>query len=204
MPAGDNRDQIDSAKRAAILAVGRDLFLSQGFTHTAMADIAAKADISTATLYKYFTSKEELFAAVVKAAGQSASSYDDILAGDPDAAEALRRAARIYLAAQFEGRLNDLFRIVLAEARAAPSLAKEIFDVVTTGRYESFKAILDVLVQRGRLVPHDTMESSIFASGMIKELFVWPALFKADYRLPINTDRQIASIIEVFLARYGA
>lgn len=203
MPAGDNRDQLDGAKRAAVLAVGRDLFLSRGFTRTAMADVAANADVSTATLYKYFASKEELFAAVVKAAGQSASSYDNILAGDPDAAEVLRRAAGIYLAAQFEGRLNDLFRIVLAEARAAPSLAKEIFDVVATGRYESFKAILDVLVARGQLVPHDTMESAIFASGMIKELFVWPALFKADYKLPINTDRRIASIIDVFLARYG-
>lgn len=204
MPAEDNRDQLDSAKRGAILAAARELFLDHGFTRAAMAEIARNADVSTATLYKHFASKEELFAAVVKEAARSALNYDEVLAGDPDAVEALRRAARTYLSAQFDKRLNDLMRIIIAEARSAPSLAAEMFDVVVTRRYESFKAVLDILVARGQLKPHDTTVSAVFASGMIKELFVWPALFNADYRLPINAERRIAAAIEMFLARYGA
>lgn len=204
MPVGDSRGSLDRAKYEAILAAGRDLFLAQGFTRTAMADVAGNADVSTATLYKHFASKEALFAAVVKEAARSVSIYEDVLAGDPDAAEALRRAARIYLAAQFEGRLNDLFRIVLSESRSAPSLAAETFEIVATRRYESFGVILDRLIARGRLKPHDTMESAILASGMIKEIFVWPALFKPSYKLPNDTEHKIAAIVEIFLARYGA
>ena len=52
-------------KRQAILHVGRRLFLQKGYAGTSMDEVAAAADVSKVTIYKYFSDKQTLFAAVV-------------------------------------------------------------------------------------------------------------------------------------------
>ena len=49
------------ARRAALLAAARDVFQEVGFDQASMDMIAARVGSSTATLYRYFESKESLF-----------------------------------------------------------------------------------------------------------------------------------------------
>ena len=53
-------------KREHILKVAYAAFLGEGYAATSMSSIAAKVGGSKATLYNYFSSKEELFAAVIE------------------------------------------------------------------------------------------------------------------------------------------
>jgi AcrR family transcriptional regulator len=53
-------------KRAAIVKIAYEAFLTDGYAATSMSSIAAKVGGSKATLYNYFASKEELFAAVIE------------------------------------------------------------------------------------------------------------------------------------------
>lgn len=57
-------------KRTAILLASKELFLLQGYEKTSMAEVAAKAGGSKATLYSYFSSKEEIFDAVMEASAE--------------------------------------------------------------------------------------------------------------------------------------
>src|SRR5271155_348052 len=52
-------------RRATIVDIAHAAFLADGYAATSMSTIAAKVGGSKATLYNYFSSKEELFAAVV-------------------------------------------------------------------------------------------------------------------------------------------
>lgn len=52
-------------KRQAIVAVAREVFRKKGYATASMAEISARLGGSKATLYSYFSSKEELFAAVI-------------------------------------------------------------------------------------------------------------------------------------------
>ena len=52
-------------RRKAILDIARDIFLSQGYAATSMSQVAARLGGSKGTLYNYFSSKEELFSAMV-------------------------------------------------------------------------------------------------------------------------------------------
>ncbi|WOF74183.1 TetR/AcrR family transcriptional regulator [Parvibaculaceae bacterium PLY_AMNH_Bact1] len=61
------RTRVSESKRKSILSAARSVFLLNGFQDAAMAGIARKADVSTATLYKHFKSKERLFDAVANA-----------------------------------------------------------------------------------------------------------------------------------------
>jgi AcrR family transcriptional regulator len=56
----------DEAKKK-ILAAGRDIMGSKGYQATTMDDIARHVGVSKATLYLYFSSKEELVIEIVKA-----------------------------------------------------------------------------------------------------------------------------------------
>lgn len=52
------------AKRDAIVQIAAEVFLEEGFEGTSMAQISARLGGSKRTLYGYFESKEDLFAAV--------------------------------------------------------------------------------------------------------------------------------------------
>jgi TetR/AcrR family transcriptional repressor of mexJK operon len=59
------RDQNREARRAALVSAGRDAFLEHGYAATSMSTIAARLGGSKGTLWAYFPSKEDLFAAVL-------------------------------------------------------------------------------------------------------------------------------------------
>ncbi|HEX7775948.1 MAG TPA: TetR/AcrR family transcriptional regulator [Parvibaculum sp.] len=199
-----HRGPISAGKHAAILKAGLQHFLRHGYSGANVAEIAGEADVSTATLYKYFRSKEELFAAVVVNAAQSAAGYSDFAQMEGSAAEILTKIAERYLDVQFDNRVNDLHRIVIGEVVTAPKLAREMYQYVVERRHESFRLVLDAMVSRGLLRPHDTALSASLATGMIKELVIWPALFDPAYRPPENIREQVREGIELLLSYYGS
>ncbi len=54
------------ARPAELTAAALELFVERGYSATRLDDVAARAGVSKGTLYLYFSSKEELFKAVVR------------------------------------------------------------------------------------------------------------------------------------------
>lgn len=59
-PRGDREKRRRRENREAILLAAEAVILRRGFTATSMDDVAAEADFSKATVYRYFRSKAEL------------------------------------------------------------------------------------------------------------------------------------------------
>ena len=59
------REHRSLEKRRAILDAATALFASRGITAVTMATLAAEAGVSTATLYRHFAAKEDVFACVI-------------------------------------------------------------------------------------------------------------------------------------------
>ncbi|GHV07870.1 hypothetical protein AGMMS50229_15380 [Campylobacterota bacterium] len=68
------RDRTVSANRDRFIDVAFSLFLRKGFADTSMSEIAREAGGSLATIYKYFGSKDALFAVVLQA--KSSATYE--------------------------------------------------------------------------------------------------------------------------------
>jgi AcrR family transcriptional regulator len=64
------RRRDSSASRAALLDAAAELFAERGYDRTTVRDIAAQAGVNQALLFRYFGSKDALFAAVVARAGR--------------------------------------------------------------------------------------------------------------------------------------
>ena len=58
-------EEYERTRRHEILAAAAVCFSHQGFSATSMPDIAAEVGLSVGALYRYFSSKEDLFLAVV-------------------------------------------------------------------------------------------------------------------------------------------
>jgi len=198
-----HRKKVSAQKRAAILDAARANFLRNGYSRAGMADIAREADVSTATLYKHFTSKEALFTTVVKEAARGSGNYDGLITPQDSARDALYKICRGYLSAQFDDGATALMRIVIAEVPGAPDLARDMYEILGNRRSDSLMSVIGMLIEQGKLRPHDAAFSMRLGGGMLKEVFVWPALFDAEATLPPDTDEKIHGILDAFLALYG-
>ncbi|HEY4456566.1 MAG TPA: helix-turn-helix domain-containing protein, partial [Pseudonocardiaceae bacterium] len=58
------------ATRAALLTAARDLFAERGFDQTTVRDIAARAGVNQALLFRYYGSKDGLFHAIMASTGR--------------------------------------------------------------------------------------------------------------------------------------
>jgi len=148
-PAADKKARSETARaarREEILASARAVFARQGFRGTTIADIAEEAGIALGTIYLYFPSKDDVFAALNE--GFNALIAASLTTSEPtDSLDAAIRI-RVYnvFAACAENR--DLVRLVILntdpetatsmrlrrsdEARTSP-LAKIIEDAAAQG-----------------------------------------------------------------------
>ena len=193
---------MSEAKRASILKAGRNHFLKNGYSGTGVAEIAREADVSTATLYKHFPSKEVLFEAVVTDAYIADEHPAPPFEGDIEAffVGLISR----YLRLQFDRQLNALARVVIAEVPSAPALAQGLLENYVGARYRTIENTIAQLIERGKLRPHDAHYGARFLAGAVRDHFVWPALFDAAATLPDDTDAVIGRIVRDYLKLYAA
>jgi TetR/AcrR family transcriptional repressor of mexJK operon len=126
-------------KRSEIIGVAGALFLREGYGSVSMATIASALGGSKGTLYGYFSSKEEIFAAFVIAAGEQRREEFLLL---PEAGAGLRTTLTAlginYLRLLLSPEIMAINRLVIAEAARFPELGRIFFE-------NGPKSIIDVI-----------------------------------------------------------
>lgn len=118
----------DPVKRAAVLTAAQRLFLSNGFAGTSMDAVADAAGVSKLTAYKYFGSKQELFATAVAAKCESAFGAIDVGDGtDQDLRDCLIRFGRAFLALILDPGALAVHHLVIVERERTPELGPLFF-----------------------------------------------------------------------------
>lgn len=115
-------------RRANIIAVARQHFFEHGYSGTNMSAIAAKLGGSKGTLWSYFPSKEELFAAVIEDTAAGIRSNIDVSGPKDDPVELLRRLARSIIDRALSPIVLSMFRLVGAEAGRQPLIGEIFYD----------------------------------------------------------------------------
>jgi len=121
-------------------------FIERGYAATRLEEVARRAGVAKATLYRYYENKFELFKAVVRAA--IVAKFDAVAQAQVDAGSA--REQLTHLLRAFVGRIADsplsgIPKLVIAEAGNFPEIARFYHDeVIARGR-----ALLIGTLQRG-------------------------------------------------------
>jgi AcrR family transcriptional regulator len=131
-------------KRAAIVRAAEELFAENGISGTNITDIAAKADVSRVTLFKYFGDKEALAKEVlITWIEHLMSGYNDILKSDLPFAEKLLALLQTKLAGW--DRIGD--RYINAAVWSDPEIKRLIAEL--SGE-QSRRKILDFIAEGKR------------------------------------------------------
>jgi TetR/AcrR family transcriptional repressor of mexJK operon len=194
-----------SAKRDAILAAARDLFLEHGFSQTSMEMVASAAGVGKPTVYSHFGSKEELFSAIIALRRQMLmGKMTDLLTPTDDPRADLEQFAFRFLQLILGPGSPRWDRLVIAESGRHPQLAQKLFKAGPANVLSLIRSYLDAQHEAGRLHVPDTQ----LAAEQFMGLCFGVELVRTQMAsLPRRSDKQrrkrANAATSVFLAAYG-
>jgi len=195
----------DDPRRVAILHAARRSFMTTGFAATRMEPVAREACVSTATLYLYFPSKSDLFAAViVDAANDFARQMENVRAESGPARRQLTQFMTAYAEFMADPFVRSVFRLVMAE--------RPRFRDVAMGFFERGRSVFGAPLIRSLVDLHKVGELNVpkpaWAAGQLMGMIEHPIFFMPlvtgdEVMAARSIDQIVADCVETFMARYG-
>jgi AcrR family transcriptional regulator len=201
--ASGYHQRVQQEKRAAILTAATAMFLSEGYGGTSLAKVAGAAGVSTATLFKRFPTKADLFDAIVTEYW-SVERQESGVPEPGDPREGLSAIGRDYVALLTRPGMVSLFRLVIAEAPRFPELARTHFAL---GKLPYFESVSDYLREEhvaGTLRIDDVQTATTQFLGMVSNFAFWPRLLLPEWSpTEAQTREAVDEAVTTMLARYA-
>lgn len=196
-PRGRKYDQV--------LEGARQVFMADGFEGASVDEIARVAEVSKATLYKYFADKRMLFMEVAnnECQRQAGAALDNIVLAAPPR-EVLGQTGRHFLGFITSRFGQQIFRICVAESDRFPELGRSFYESGPAVMRAELASYFAQACARGELV----IDDYILAADQFGELCkadLWMRLLFGVIKevSAAEIDRVIDNAVETFLARYG-
>lgn len=157
------------SKPAQILEAAGTLFLESGYGAVSMDAVAKKANVSKATLYAHFGSKDELFRAMVAcecANSALAGVWDEALR--LPVARGLRLIGQTFVTFIMSPKALAAHRMVLGEAHRFPELARAFYDAGPAMTFAQVRGYLAEADRKGELSIPDVDLATHQFFGLIK------------------------------------
>jgi AcrR family transcriptional regulator len=199
------KSEKQAARREQSLDIASEVFLQEGYAAASVSTIAAKVGGSKGTLYSYFRSKEDLFAAYVERhCAIHRSQMSELLTEEGEAHVVLAKFARRYLRMFTSERTLSNWRVISAESAKSPEVGRLFYEA---GPLRGAKILADYLrkaTERGELKIDDTLLAAHQFTSLIHGRMIKAMLL--NYIAP-PTDAEIDAEVEaamfVFCAAYG-
>ena len=188
-----------------VVAGARDIFLRDGFEGASVDDIAQQANVSKATLYKYFPDKRLLFLEVCAMQCRAlADSALDLEQFDRPITEILRNGAAIlvrFLTSKFG---QNIHQLAIGEAERFPEFAREFYRTGPSLGQERVRQILQIGVARGELeIDDQNLAAEQFIGLCRTDLWLRVSFKMQDDAAEAEIIRVADGAVETFMARYG-
>jgi TetR/AcrR family transcriptional regulator, regulator of autoinduction and epiphytic fitness len=191
-------------KRDEVLDAAVRAFLEGGYSGTTLEQIAREAQVSTATVFKHYRTKADIFGAIMSRVfgNDDPSTWPSVESSDP--VSALAQIGRQYAATLRDARIRALFRVMIAEVPRFPELGQQLYE---RGKAPYLQRVEDHLrreVAAKRLAIPDVKLATRQFLGMINDVVFWPHMLVMD--LP-DTDAEATRVIRgaarTLCAAYG-
>jgi len=156
------------AKRQDIVATAWEVFRAKGFEGASMSDVAERLGGSKATLYRYYNSKEELFAAALENAvkGQGNEAFEGV-GREGDLRERLLEFADFYLKFRLTPEMIGVHRLMIAGAERS-DLSAVLRARFIDPNWRRFTTVIEREMAAGRLRKADPYLTSIHFRGLVE------------------------------------
>lgn len=142
-----SRQRRKEARPAELLEAALALFVEKGFAATRIEEVALRAGVSKGTLYLYYTSKEELFKAVIEhyLSASIADTAVQVEAYRGPMGPLLQDLLVHWWQQVYASPASATFKIIISESRNFPEIAEYyVHNVIEPG-----SALIGGIIQRG-------------------------------------------------------
>lgn len=193
------------ARRAAFVAAGREEFFSRGYGGAVMSNIASAVGGSKTTLWTYFPSKQDLFAAVVD---DICERYGTALSVEIDPDDAIESTLYQFATAMMKTILSDpilqLHRLVTSEAGRFPELGALFYERGPKRGKARLAAFIANAMAKGELRTGDPdMAARQFAALCQSGCFQQTLLGIMPSPDPEYAAKDIADSVKMFMRAWG-
>ncbi len=193
-----------AARRGAIVEVAREVFFADGYAGTAMSAIATRLGGSKTTLWSYFPSKEDLFAAVVDDIvdryGTALTIPLDRSAPVPDT---LRQFATALMATVLSKPIISLHRIVTGEAGRFPEIGALFYQRGPRRVKARLAEYIEVVMDDGKLRRGDARVASRQFMALCHGGRFQEALLSVSNTEGRTVEMDIEAAIDTFMRTWG-
>jgi len=188
-------DDAAAARRKAFVDAARELFFANGYAGTTMSSIASKVGGSKTTLWSYFPSKEDLFAAVVDdIIGHYGAALQVDLPIDQPVVDVLRHFGNVLMNTLLSPTMLALYRLVVGEAERFPHLAETFYDRGPRRGKARIAAWMGEKMVQGELRMGDPMQAVYHLSGLCQSGVYYQAVLGLPEGRDRNRERVAAEI----------
>ncbi len=195
----------NSPKRAAILDGAVKCFMEHGYAATSMDSVATAACVSKATIYAHFSSKADLFAAVIIHRCEmdltNEAHWPEV---GTDARASLSKVGRLLLSFFIQPDTLAIHRVVVAESARQPDLANAFWDA---GPGKSCSKLFDLFEELGRkellIIPNPIAAALSFAHLLKGEIFFCRLLGLPEGTERMTFDETVETAVDLIMKAYA-
>lgn len=190
-------------KRQAILNIAKDCFINQGFEQTSMSHIAKRLGGSKATLYNYFSSKEEIFSAVMdSSATEQIASVFLALDSRRDLKTSLLEFGYNFLDSIMTHEVISIYRMAMHEAGRS-DIGRQFFEKGPKKGWSQLAEHLRSHCEKGTLKPCDVHLAALQFKALLSaehlELYALGAIDKPQpHTLKTTTERAVNTFLSLY------
>lgn len=177
------------------------MFVKSGYAGTRLEDVAKRAGVSKGTLYLYFSSKEELFKAVVR---------ENILPmiGEAEQVFAQYQGSSIDLFRYFilgwwerigDTKLSGIGKLMMSEAGNFPEIARFYHAEIITRSTAMITNLLDRGIASGEFRKVDTFQTAQLIKAPMMMMMLWQHFYSACQIEPIPPKEYLENFIDIYL-----
>jgi len=185
-------------RRITIIDVAKRLFAQSGFHGVSIDEIVKEVGVSPAILYRHFSSKDELYEAVLHEFSCTRESYVEAVVVDDTSFEpVLRSMTRVFVNSIVNH--PDLLKMEMHSQLEGSNASREFF----LNRWKSFTDYiefnLEELDNQGLIELRNVKAAALMYQGMIREVLLLKCLQTTDQFNDMSIDELVNQLIELFL-----
>lgn len=189
-----------NSKRQNIIEGATTLFLKNGFHTVSMDKVAQAAPVSKATLYKYFSSKDILLAAVIDELCADLWQTMDEVSMDSSIEGNLKKIATAFVDFIFSEQGLALYRLVVSECNEFPELGELVYKTGPQTALSQLEHYLSEINQQDQVRITDiTFSADSFFSLLKGELHFQCLLGIKPLPSAIEKERHIHQVVTFFI-----
>jgi TetR/AcrR family transcriptional regulator len=169
------RERRKEARPGELLAAALELFTEKGFAGTRAEEVAALAGVSKGTLFLYFSSKEDLFKAVIQESieGPLNEGFTELESFTASSAELVPYFMLMWWQRYGATKASGISKLMLSEASNFPELAQFYQQHVMVPGRELIRRVIQRGIDRGEFRQVDTQYAVFSILAPMMFLIMW-------------------------------